>query len=107
MFVGLFFIKESPRWLMSRDRRQLALKNLCWIRKLDQDDIYMLEEVSAIDAALEQQASTVGLGFWQPFKALGNDKKVMYRFFLGCSLFFWQNGSGINAINCKFLWSSS
>ncbi|KAG4025167.1 hypothetical protein MFRU_064g00040 [Monilinia fructicola] len=99
MFAGLFFIKESPRWLMSRGDRTEALKNLCWIRKLSQDDIYMLEEVSSIDAALEEQHSTVGLGFWQPFKALGSDRKVMYRFALGCSLFFWQNTSGINAIN--------
>lgn len=99
MFAGLFFIKESPRWLMSRGNRATGLKNLCWIRKLPQDDIYMLEEVSSIDAALEEQHSTVGLGFWQPFRALGNDHKVMYRFALGCSLFFWQNTSGINAIN--------
>ncbi|KAM3084132.1 hypothetical protein ACMFMF_001489 [Clarireedia jacksonii] len=99
MFIGLFFIKESPRWLMSKGKRNEALKNLCWIRKLPSDDMYMLEEVSAIDAALEHQHSTVGLGFWQPFRALGNDKKVMYRFALGCSLFFWQNASGINAIN--------
>jgi sugar porter (SP) family MFS transporter len=84
---------------MSKGKRTEALKNLCWIRKLSSDDIYMLEEVSAIDAALEHQHSTVGLGFWQPFRALGNDKKVMYRFALGCSLFFWQNTSGINAIN--------
>jgi sugar porter (SP) family MFS transporter len=99
MFIGLFFIRESPRWLMTRGQRDLALKNLCWIRKLNTDDMYMLEEVAAIDAALEYQQSTVGLGFWQPFRALGNDRKVMYRFFLGCSLFFWQNTSGINAIN--------
>ncbi|EHL01502.1 putative quinate permease [Glarea lozoyensis 74030] len=99
MFIGLFFIKESPRWLMTRGKRDLALKNLCWIRKLDTDDMYMLEEVAAIDAGLEYQQSTVGLGFWQPFKSLWNDRKVMYRFFLGCSLFFWQNASGINAIN--------
>ncbi|KAF7939294.1 uncharacterized protein EAE97_007374 [Botrytis byssoidea] len=99
MFAGLFLIKESPRWLMSRGDRATALKNLCWIRKLPQDDIYMLEEVSSIEAALEQQQATVGLGFWQPFRALGNDRKVMYRFALGCSLFFWQNTSGINAIN--------
>ncbi|KAF4635975.1 hypothetical protein G7Y89_g2105 [Cudoniella acicularis] len=99
MFIGLFFIKESPRWLMTRGQRPKALKNLCWIRKLSQDEIYMLEEVAAIDAALEHQHSTVGLGFWQPFQALWSDRKVTYRFFLGCALFFWQNTSGINAIN--------
>lgn len=99
MFIGLFFIRESPRWLMSKGRRELALKNLCWIRTLPADDIYMLEEVSAIDAAIEYQRTTVGLGFWQPFQALSKSKKVMYRFFLGSSLFLWQNTSGINAIN--------
>jgi sugar porter (SP) family MFS transporter len=99
MFIGLFFIKESPRWLMSKGRRELALKNLNWIRQLDTNEIYMLEEVSAIDAAIELQRSTVGLGFWQPFQALGRDKKTQYRFFLGSALFFWQNTSGINAIN--------
>ena len=67
MFVGLFFIKESPRWLMSRNQRVKAIKNLCWIRKLDQNNMYMLEEVSAINAALEHQHSTVRLDFWQPF----------------------------------------
>jgi hypothetical protein len=99
MFIGLFFIRESPRWLMSKGRRELGLANLEWIRMLDKKDMYMLEEVSAIDAAIEYQASTVGLGFWQPFRALGRDRKVQWRFFLGSSLFFWQNASGINAIN--------
>lgn len=84
---------------MTRDQRAKALKNLSWIRNLPIDDLYMIEEVSAIDAVIEHQASTVGLGFWQPFKALYNNRIVSYRFFLGCSLFFWQNGSGINAIN--------
>jgi hypothetical protein len=99
LLLGCLWLRESPRWLFLRGKREQAIKNLCWIRQLSPDEIYMKEEVYAIDQSIENQRETVGLGFWQPFKALGRDKKVMYRFFLGGSLFFWQNTSGINAIN--------
>ncbi|KAJ9657599.1 hypothetical protein H2198_004245 [Neophaeococcomyces mojaviensis] len=99
MFVGVWFIKESPRWLFSRSRRELAIKNLCWMRNLPENHIYIQEEVHAIDVALENQRTTMGLGFWQPFKAVFTQKKILYRFLLGGSLFMWQNATGINAIN--------
>lgn len=99
LFIGSFCIRESPRWLFSRGRREEGVENLCWVRNLTTEDIYMQEEISAIDSALEHQRATVGLGFWQPFHALFNNRKVLYRFFLGGSLFFWQNASGINAVN--------
>lgn len=84
---------------MTKNRREEALKNLSWIRNLPQDDLYMIEEVSFIDASLEEQAASIGVGFWKPFKAVGNNRRVQWRFLLGCMLFLWQNGSGINAIN--------
>jgi hypothetical protein len=59
----------------------------------------MQEEILAIDHAIEEQRTEVGLGFWQPFKAVFNRKKILWRFFLGGMLFLWQNGSGINAVN--------
>ncbi|TKA73362.1 Quinate permease [Cryomyces minteri] len=99
LFAGSFWIKESPRWLYSKGRREQALRNLCWIRNLPADDLYIVEEVTFIDAALEHQAASIGLGFWKPFKAVGRSRKVQWRFFLGGMLFLWQNGSGINAIN--------
>ncbi|KAL2811410.1 general substrate transporter [Aspergillus granulosus] len=99
LFIGALWIKESPRWLFLKGRRVQAMQNLTWIRQLDETDIYITEEVAAIDQALEEQIATVGIGFWKPFKAVAASKAIIYRLFLGCMLFFWQNGSGINAIN--------
>lgn len=99
LFIGVWFIKESPRWLFMRGKREQAVKNLCWLRQLDADHIYIQEEVYQIESAVEYQRSTVGMGFWQPFKAVFTQKKVLYRFLLGGSLFMWQNATGINAIS--------
>ncbi|KAG2415392.1 quinate permease [Aspergillus terreus] len=99
LLLGILFVRESPRWLFLRGRREQAIENLCWIRQLPVDHIYMIEEIGAIDQSLEQQRSTIGLGFTKPFLAVWSNKRIMYRLFLGSMLFLWQNGSGINAIN--------
>jgi hypothetical protein len=63
LFIGALWIKESPRWLFLKDRRREAMENLCWIRQLKAHDIYITEEVAAIDQALEYQKSSIGIGF--------------------------------------------
>lgn len=99
LFLGTFWLRESPRWLITKGKRELGIKNLCWIRQLPAEDIYIVEEVSFIDTALAEQRTIIGPGFWGPFKAVAKSKAQQWRFFLGGMLFFWQNGSGINAIN--------
>ncbi|KAK4997292.1 hypothetical protein LTR66_003267 [Elasticomyces elasticus] len=99
LLIGAFWIKESPRWLYAKGKRELALRNLCWIRNLSPNDIYIVEEVAFIETALESQAASIGVGFWKPFQAVARNHQVQWRFFLGGMLFLWQNGSGINAIN--------
>jgi sugar porter (SP) family MFS transporter len=99
LMAGAAVIKESPRWLFSRGKREQGIKNLCWLRNLPEDHIYMQEEIYQIEQAIEHQRATVGLGFWQPFHAVFTNKRTTYRFLLGGSLFLWQNATGINAIN--------
>jgi hypothetical protein len=65
LFIGAIWLRESPRWLLTKGRREEALKNFTWIRNLNSDDIYLVEEVAFIDAALEEQRTSVGLGFWK------------------------------------------
>ncbi|KAL1893696.1 hypothetical protein Cpir12675_003996 [Ceratocystis pirilliformis] len=98
LLIGALFIPESPRWLFSKGQRELATKNLCWMRNLDASDKYIIEEISYIDKDIKTYNRNVGVGLWKPFLAL-KDSRVQWRFFLGGMLFLWQNSSGINAIN--------
>lgn len=98
LLLGAIWLPESPRWRFAQGQRERALKDLCWIRNLPQDHTYILEEVEAIDAHVGWTRTHVGAGFWKPFLAM-KDPKVRWRLLLGSSLFLWQNGSGINAIN--------
>lgn len=98
LLIGCVWLKESPRWLFANGQKEEGLKVLCWIRNLEPTATYIIEEIEYIERDLERTGREVGKGFWKPFLAL-KDPKVQWRFFLGCMLFMFQNGSGINAIN--------
>ncbi|KAF2459971.1 general substrate transporter [Lineolata rhizophorae] len=99
LFVGTLWLRESPRWLFLKGKRDAAMKSLCWIRNLPPDDIYLIEEVAYIDASHEQERAVGAANIWTPFKVVAHSRRAQWRFFLGGMLFLWQNASGINAIN--------
>ncbi|KAI4715559.1 MFS quinate transporter-like protein QutD [Aureobasidium sp. EXF-10727] len=94
VLVGSVMLKETPRWLFSKGRREKAIKNLCWIRNLEPTDQYIIEEVEMMEAANDE----IPKGFFQPIKLALTDNKILWRLFLGHMLFVLQNFSGINAI---------
>ncbi|TPX11254.1 uncharacterized protein E0L32_001072 [Thyridium curvatum] len=101
LIAGALVTDESPRWLISNGKRQKGIQVLSGLRNLPEDHIYLREEIAQIDQQIEIQASSIGLGFNAPFIELWNNSNVPFRLFLAGSLFFWQNGSGINAINTR------
>ncbi|CAK5268061.1 unnamed protein product [Mycena citricolor] len=99
LFIGSLFMVESPRWLASRDRNSQALRNLATLRNLPEDAPYVVEELAEIEAGIAHERSLAGAGFFGPLLTVFRSKALMYRLFIGCIMFAWQNGTGINAIN--------
>ncbi|GAA5838138.1 hypothetical protein JCM11251_004722 [Rhodosporidiobolus azoricus] len=98
--IGIpFFIRESPRWLITRGRREAAIKNLCFIRGLPADDAYIINEMNEIDVQVEHDRTAVGDGFFAPFRQVFGKGFLFKRMLITTSLFIWQNGTGINAVN--------
>jgi hypothetical protein len=89
MFALLPFLKESPRWLATKHRDELALKNLAWIRKTTIDDPDTVLEYSEITAAIqEEEARSEGRNLKEMF-APGN----RIRFFIAFVIFTLQQVS--------------
>lgn len=56
LMIGTFFLTESPALLLRKGKEEQAIKNLCYLRQLPADHIYILEEVGMIRARLEDEA---------------------------------------------------
>ncbi|WVQ94086.1 hypothetical protein IAU59_001164 [Kwoniella sp. CBS 9459] len=95
MVMLLPILKESPRWLATKHKDDLALKNLAWIRKLPPTDPSVQFEFAEIIAAIrEEEAHTAGAS-WKEVGAKGNP----IRFVIAFVIFTLQQWSGQNSIS--------
>ncbi|KAJ5621645.1 hypothetical protein N7528_006428 [Penicillium herquei] len=105
LFIGGFFIHESPLWLMRKDRNSEAYKVLEYIRNLPVEDPYIQQDIYLIQNRLNEEASVAskyGTGSWAFFRGALDEfsrKGMRSRVFLVFCAFTLQNFSGAAAIN--------
>jgi len=79
-------MKESPRWLATKHKNELALKNLAWIRKTSENDPDTQAEFAEIVAAVEEEEAVVGGRSWKEVFAPGNRIRFFIAFVSPSSL---------------------
>ncbi|CCH41877.1 Galactose transporter [Wickerhamomyces ciferrii] len=99
LFIGTWFCKESPRWLMKVGNINQAYKNLSKIRNLPEDHPYVLSEISDIQEQInEETEETKDTSMLGAFKELLFVPSVRYRLCLGLGVQILGQWSGANAI---------
>ncbi|KIK58576.1 hypothetical protein GYMLUDRAFT_45195 [Collybiopsis luxurians FD-317 M1] len=95
MLLGLFTVKESPRWLASVGRNDQALANLAYLRRRPTDDHEILHEMAEIEAAIEEERQArKDLGWKEAFFGKGN----FIRFVIAFVIFLLQQWCGQNSV---------
>lgn len=102
MFAGVililtFFQYESPRYLMMQDQHDKALQIMCRLRKLPQNHEYVVGEINAVAANLqEEKESTKGSGWLAILKEAFTVPSNLYRVSLaiGAQIFSQWSGAG-------------
>ncbi|KAJ5975457.1 hypothetical protein N7481_009164 [Penicillium waksmanii] len=94
MLIGLFFLKESPRWLMKQGRQEEALKSLAYIRNESEASEEVQREIAEIRAAIDEETLATEGVTWKECLQPSN----RYRFMIAFVMMFWQQFSGTNSI---------
>ncbi|SCV00982.1 LANO_0F09538g1_1 [Lachancea nothofagi CBS 11611] len=99
-FAGSFIMVESPRWLFQMNRDEEAVRNLCFLRNLPDDNGYMIWEINSIRDSVESQNASIGPGMMDPAKEVFvRNRKYARRLIISSMLLVIPNFMGIQSIN--------
>ncbi len=96
LVLAIFFLPESPRWLVRVGRVEEARRTLSNLKDLDSDNVAINNEIAGIEFSLEETANKAGT-IRDIFTM--RDGKLFYRFMLCILLQFFQQMSGGNLIS--------
>ena len=103
--LGIPFLRESPTWLLKRDREEEAYSALSYYRALPLDHEYIAQDVVHIQHQIDTERAVTGGArptFHAFIKAAVREsckKGMRNRFLLVFIMFMWQGWSGAAAIN--------
>ncbi|KAJ3574871.1 hypothetical protein NPX13_g4225 [Xylaria arbuscula] len=92
VLVSIFFLPESPRWLVSVGKTQEATNNLAALKNLPEDDPAIHTEIAQIESAVEG-VSVQKASLMEMFSKDDNER-MFYRFCLCFALQFFQQACG-------------
>ena len=92
IITSIFFLRESPRWLVLKNQSASAQQTLAILRAKDMASPEILDELRGIELSLEETAGSA-LRLRDVFTTGGEDK-LLYRFLLCVTLQFFQQMSG-------------
>ncbi|KAK9371132.1 general substrate transporter [Lipomyces kononenkoae] len=95
LFIGLFWLPRSPRWLATKDRWDEALKVLAFLRSPDGDinDPIVLAEFKEIEEQIRIECEDNSSSYRELF-----GKKMRKRLFLAMSIQMFSQVIGINML---------
>ncbi|KAL4806212.1 general substrate transporter [Aspergillus unguis] len=94
MFIGLWFLKESPRWLMKQGRHEQARDSLSFTRRADPESEEVRRELAEIRDSIEEELRSTEGVTWREALLPGNRLRFLNAFLI----MFWQQFSGTNSI---------
>ncbi|SPO29361.1 related to Quinate permease [Ustilago trichophora] len=87
IFIACCFAKESPRWLIKQGRYEEGRKVLSYLRNLDEDHPFVVNEVEVMEQQIHAEKQALeGLNFFQILKKLVANKNNQYILFLGLGI---------------------
>lgn len=95
---GMLFLPESPRYYVQKDKLDKALASLSKLRRIEQNDPDLIEELVEIKASYDYEMSFGKTKLIDCFKNGGGRNKQVLRMLTGMGIHVFQQCSGINFI---------